>query len=193
MFVFVCTCLQMHVKVSPALVEPCRPVKKESRMEAEKAQTQWAKLPGGGRVDSGYTLSLLSLRISGGLEATWPKWVAAVINSPCLGHRHRYETDEASGWWMRAAARADKTWPMNLFYIIGSFDHWQKFRDGPVHLSKQTKASFLPKTFSTPQHSYHLLFHSFNNLPLRLALTFKQWRDKKGWQRGYACVSKMES
>lgn len=101
--------------------------------------------------------------MSGGREATWTKSGVAVINSPCLGCRHRNETDEGLGWWMRAGARADKTWPMNLFYIIGSFDHWQKFRDGPVHLSKQTKASSLPETllysrtlqpFSIPQLLY---------------------------------------
>lgn len=29
---------------------------------------------------------------------------------------------------MMGKVQADRTWPMNLFYIISSFDHWQKFR-----------------------------------------------------------------
>lgn len=123
----------------------------------EKEQTLWAKLPqGAGGQRWVHPQPPEPVWMSGGCEATWPKRGAAVINAPCLGCRHRNETDEGSGWWMRAGARADKTWPMNLFYIIGSFDHWQKFRDGPVHLSKQTKASSLPEPSLTPKHCDHL-------------------------------------
>lgn len=120
--------------------------------------------------------------MSGGCEATWPKRGVPVINAPCLGCRQRNETDEGSGWWMRAGARADKTWPMNLFYIIGSFDRWQKFRDGPVHLSKQTKASSLPAPSLTPKHCNHPPpTPSSNTLPLRLALTRKQTAERQKW------------
>lgn len=124
--------------------------------------------------------------MSGGHEATWPKKGAAVINAPCLGCRHRNETDEGSGWWMRTGARADKTWPMNLFYIIGFFDHWQKFRDGSVHLSKQTKASSLPEHSLTPQHCNYPPAPRSNTLHLRLAFSHSQaeerqkWNDRKG-------------
>lgn len=105
---------------------------------------------------------------------------AAVINSPCLGCHHQNETNEGLGWWMRAGAGADKTWPMNLFYIIGFFDHWQKFRDGPVHLSKQTKASLLHKPSLTPDCHFHLLSTQL----CRLALTSKQrWNDRDGPQQ----------
>lgn len=117
--------------------------------------------------------------MSGGHETTWPKKREAVINAPCLGCRHQNETDEGSGWWMRAGARADKTRPMNLFYIIGSFDHWQKFRDGSVHLSKQTKASSLPEHSPVPQHSNYPPAPSSNALHLRLTFNHSQTEERQ--------------
>lgn len=179
-------------------------LKEHQRLVLVTEQTHWASCPrwrGGGRepvvVNSEPPEPAW---MSGGREATWPKSGAAVINSPCLGFRHRNETDEGSGWWMRAGAGADKTWPMNLFYIIGCFDHWQKFRDGPVHLSKQTKASSLPE-HPPPPHT-HLLHNTTtvhqplrsDTLPLRLALTRKQTAEKTKteWQGRYAAEGKME-
>lgn len=49
---------------------------------------------------------------------------------------------------MMGKVQPDRTWPMNLFYIISFFDHWQKFRDTSLHLSKINNATIY--TFFPP-------------------------------------------
>lgn len=120
--------------------ELCRPVERVLETAGGEGTDPESKAASrGGGVGAGY---IVILWMTGGFKATWPKMGAAVINAPCLGCRHQNEMDEDSEWWMRTGARADKTWPMNLFYIMGCFDHWQKFRWACA--SVQTNKSLFP-------------------------------------------------
>jgi hypothetical protein len=62
--------------------------------------------------------------ISGGKTPGWPR---VVINFMCLGCNHH---SEKKGWGVGMiddGPEGDGLW--NCFYIISSFDRWQKFRD----------------------------------------------------------------